>query len=239
VPGSGIRFAGEPIVVDLDGDGNAEVIFTSWPQKGNNRVGQLHILDSLGNLLHAVDLPAPAIGANWNGGLAAPTIANIDGDPDLELVIGTSHSGAVAYDLPGSENARILWGTGRGTFHRTGVAPEQAEALSLAVNPAVQRIEAAGSAVYTLSLNGVYSGTVSLSADVPGDLIENWSDTTVTLPAEVTLTLTDTHSPGPLMPGLWYEIEVSAGGGGNIQMVIIRLLVGGSQGYLPGVFEGG
>lgn len=34
VPGSGIRFAGEPIVVDIDNNGFAEVIFTSWPQKG-------------------------------------------------------------------------------------------------------------------------------------------------------------------------------------------------------------
>jgi hypothetical protein len=233
VPGSGIRFAGEPIVVDLDNDGNAEVIFTSWPQKGNNRIGQLHILDSMGNVLHAVNLPAPAIGANWNGGLAAPTIANIDGDPDLELVIGTSHSGAVAYDLPGSANARILWGTGRGNYQRTGVAPGEAVALALTAAPLVQHIEASESAVYTLSLAGDYNGTVSLSADVPADLIENWSDTEVMLPAEVTLTLTDTHPPGPLFPGLWYEIEVTAEGGANIQMVTIKLLVGGSQVFLP------
>ncbi|MFZ0547138.1 MAG: VCBS repeat-containing protein, partial [Candidatus Promineifilaceae bacterium] len=233
VPGSGIRFASEPIVVDLDNDGSAEVIFTSWPQKGNNRIGQLHILDSMGNVLYAVNLPAPAIGANWNGGLGAPTIANIDGDPDLELVIGTSHSGVVAYDLPGSENARILWGTGRGSYQRTGTAPEEPVALALTAAPAVQHIEASESAVYTLSLTGVYTGTVSLSADVPADLVENWSDTDVMLPAEVSLTLTDTHSPGPLLPGLWYEVEITAEGGANVQMVPISLLVGGSQVFLP------
>ncbi|NJN43581.1 MAG: VCBS repeat-containing protein [Anaerolineae bacterium] len=123
VPGSGIRFASEPIVVDLDNDGHAEVIFTSWPEKSSNQVGQLHILDYLGNSLHAINLPNSLGSPTWNGGLGAPTIANIDADADYELVLGTSHSGAVAYDLPGSADARILWGTGRGSNQRTGLRP--------------------------------------------------------------------------------------------------------------------
>ena len=111
VPGSGIRFASEPSVVDLDNDGHAEVVFTSWPQNGGGRVGQLHILDYQGNPLQAIDLPAP-LGGTWNGGLGAPTVANIDADADMEVVIGTVASGAVAYDLPGSAGARCLWCTG-------------------------------------------------------------------------------------------------------------------------------
>jgi hypothetical protein len=51
---------------------------------------------------------------------AAPTLANIDGDPDLEVILNTAHSGVVAYDLPGSAIARILWATGRGTLRRSG-----------------------------------------------------------------------------------------------------------------------
>ncbi len=39
---------------------------------------------------------------NENGALPAPTIANVDSDPDYELVINTIHSGFIAYDLPGS-----------------------------------------------------------------------------------------------------------------------------------------
>jgi hypothetical protein len=35
----------------------------------------------------------------------------------------TSASGLVAYDLPGTANARILWGTGRGTYWRNGAPP--------------------------------------------------------------------------------------------------------------------
>jgi Calx-beta domain-containing protein/VCBS repeat protein/FG-GAP repeat protein len=122
-PGDEFRFAGEPVVADLDNDGQAEVLFTSWPKKTApiGTVGQVHVLSSLGVELFRVNLPPP-FGDDWNGGLGAPTLANIDADPDLELVAGTSASGVVAYDLPNTANARILWGTGRGGYRRTGVA---------------------------------------------------------------------------------------------------------------------
>lgn len=123
VPGTGIRFASEPVVADLDADGQAEVIFTSWPQKSVGGTGQVHVLSSAGVSLFAVDLPAPFGGASWNGALGAPTLADVDGDADLELVVGTVSSGVAVYDLPGTQDARVLWGTGRGSTRRTGTAP--------------------------------------------------------------------------------------------------------------------
>ena len=121
IPGVGIHFAGEPVIADLDNDGKAEVIFTSWGEKSLGQNGQLHILNALGNELHRFDLPAP-FGDSYNGGLGAPSLANLDADPDLELVVGTISSGVVAYDLPNTANARVLWGTGRGSIRRTGRA---------------------------------------------------------------------------------------------------------------------
>jgi hypothetical protein len=59
---------------------------------------------------------------DWNGGLAAPTLANIDSDADLEVVVNTAHSGVVAYDLPGTSKASVQWATGRGNFYRNGCA---------------------------------------------------------------------------------------------------------------------
>jgi hypothetical protein len=114
-----IRFASEPAAADLDGDGNAEVIFASWTEKGSHQPGKLHIVDYRGILLSETNLPAP-MGEDWNGAMAAPTLANIDNDPNLEIVLLTAHSGVVAYDLSGTANVQILWPTGRGSFLRSG-----------------------------------------------------------------------------------------------------------------------
>ena len=118
------RFASEPVIADLDNDGFFEVIFASWVEKGSNLSGNLFILNYQGNVLQKVDLPL-AYSGNWNGAPAAPTLANIDGDPDLELILNTAHSGFVAFDLPGTGSAKILWGTGRGNYQRTGSNPTQ------------------------------------------------------------------------------------------------------------------
>ncbi len=114
-----IRFASEPVVADLNDDRFAEVIFTTWTQKGSGATGQLLILNWRGELLHAVDLPASG-SSSWDGGLAAPTLANVDTDADLEIIVGTAHTGLVVFDLPGTENATVFWGTGRGTYLRAG-----------------------------------------------------------------------------------------------------------------------
>jgi len=122
-PGEGIhRFASEPVVADLNADGKAEVIFASWVEKGSGLTGKLQILNYLGQPIFEVDLPVAHSG-DWNGALAAPTLANIDSDPDLEVVLNTAHSGIVVYDLPGSAGAKILWGTGRGNYQRDGFLP--------------------------------------------------------------------------------------------------------------------
>ncbi|MGH8171733.1 MAG: FG-GAP-like repeat-containing protein [Rhodanobacteraceae bacterium] len=121
VPGAGIHFASEPVVADLDNDGRAEVLFTSWGENDNGESGKLYVLNADGAQIVAIDLP-PARGASWSGGLAAPTLANIDGDGELEIVINTVAAGVVAYDLPGTRYARTQWSTGRGGERRTGVA---------------------------------------------------------------------------------------------------------------------
>ncbi len=121
IPGSGFHFASEPVVADLDGDGSPEVLFTSWGENDNGEAGRLYVLDAQGHQLFAVDLPAPRDGT-WSGGLAAPTLADIDGDGELEAVIQTVDAGVVVYDLPGTREARTLWPTGRGSFLRAGVA---------------------------------------------------------------------------------------------------------------------
>ena len=128
IPAEGFyRFAGEPVVVDLDNDGKAEVIFGSWTQNDSGKPGKLYVVSWDGHLLQSLDLPFD-LAEGRGGSLAAPTVANIDGDPDLELVLGTINRGLVAYDIQNSAGARVLWATGRGSYTRSGLAPSAAPA---------------------------------------------------------------------------------------------------------------
>jgi uncharacterized repeat protein (TIGR01451 family) len=163
--GSGYRrFASEPVVADLDGDGHGEVVFASWTQKGSHQTGKLHILDYLGNKLQEVDLPAAYGSPDWNGALAAPTLADIDGDSYLEVVLNTAHSGLVAYELPGTvANARILWGTGRGNYWRNGAA---APSASLRKQASRSTADFGNTLVYTLTLVGA-SVPITLTDAIP------------------------------------------------------------------------
>ena len=142
------RFASEPVVADLDSNGYAEVIFTSWVEKDSYETGKLHILDYQGTVVCDTDLP-PAFGSpTWNGGLPAPTLANIDSDNDLEIVVNTAHSGVVAYDLTGTTQAVLLWPTGRGSFQRCGSLSTTAVPLAAPVLQApVDESQLSGTAV--------------------------------------------------------------------------------------------
>jgi uncharacterized repeat protein (TIGR01451 family) len=185
------RLASEPTVADLDADGHPEVIFASWAQKGSGHTGKLHILDAQGTPLHEVDLPAAYGSPDRNGALAAPTLADIDGDPDLEVVLNTAHSGFVAYDLPDTADARILWGTGRGSYQRTGallwgnLSASTKQASESAPSPGatlryIIRLKNPGPTLEHVSLTDTLPSEVTFSgnlyassgtADVSGDMI--------------------------------------------------------------------
>jgi hypothetical protein len=117
-----LQFASEPAVADLNHDGHAEVIFASWMQKDSGRSGYLYVLNDLGNLVARASIPAARNGT-WNGGLAAPTLARLTAGGNLYAFVTTSATGLVAYEFPGTANARVIWSTGRGSNLRNGTAP--------------------------------------------------------------------------------------------------------------------
>ncbi len=245
------RFASEPVVADLDNDGKAEVIFTSWVQKGTNRTGKLHILNYQGSTLFAIELPAAFGSSNWNGALAAPTLANLDNDADLEIVINTAHSGFVAYDLPGTSNARILWGTGRNNYQRSGsylfgsmersrisaapLLPGGGDTLRYTIhldNPG----PALPTAALTNTLPGLvtYAGNLTASSGAPqyaGGVV-TWSgavpaDSVVTVSYDVTVSSAVT-TPTPIV-----NTAVINDGLGNILQRSLTVIVNGEAVYLP------
>lgn len=248
--GGAYRFASEPMVADLDNDGKAEVIFTSWPQKGGNRTGKLHIVNYQGQLVHGVNLPAPFSG-DWNGGLAAPTLANIDADPDLEVVLLTAHSGLVAYDLPGTADARILWGTGRGNYQRTGSLLQGSLDLSRKlVSPVMPLPGEMVSFTIELRNNGPELPTVTLTDTLPMELTYAgalWASAGTPQVHGTTITWSGVVSPGTPVT-VRFAAQVDDGlstpqvvvntvqiddGLGNLLLREATVIVGGTAVYLP------
>ncbi len=249
------RFSSEPVVADLDDDGYAEVIFASWVQKGSGLTGKVHIVDYLGNRLQEVDLP-PAFGSpTWNGTLAAPTLANIDGDADLELVLTTAHSGLVAYDLPGTANARILWSTGRGNYQRTGSFLQGTlHGSSKSVQPTLP--EAGDVLTYTIQLKNPgpdlptvvmtdtlptglqYLGNLWASAGTYGEsgAVITWTGA-VSRGSPVTITFNAAVDEEITSPQVIVNIARLDDGQGNIWSRQATVIVNGLRSYLPVVLK--
>lgn len=250
------RFASEPIVVDLDNDGKAEVIFASWTQNGSNQPGKLYIVSWDGNLLQSIDLPWDASDGR-GGSLAAPTIANIDADPDLELVVGTINKGLVAYDIANSSHARVLWGTGRGTLQRTGLAPAVIvdngsldKSYKTVNNARPQRGEAL---TYTIVLtnpgpvlpsvwltdtlpNTAYlvNGSVTASSGSWGlsGRVLTWTGA-VASPLSMTMTYVMTTSSALTLPAAILNTALIDDGRGNIHTRTAEAIIGGYAVLLP------
>ncbi|MBW2523353.1 MAG: VCBS repeat-containing protein [Deltaproteobacteria bacterium] len=118
--------ASEALLVDLNGDGVPEVVFntfSSGAQREADTPAHLIILAAGGEQLHRIELFE-------RGSMAAPSVGDLDGDGQLELVIslkdtlGSGDGGVQIWDLPGSSDNCVLWGTGRGNALRQGyVAP--------------------------------------------------------------------------------------------------------------------
>jgi|GEM_PF-607388 len=115
----------EALIADLNGDGVPEVIFTTFASgapREPETPAHLIVLNANGVELHKVELFG-------RGSMAAPTIADIDGDGQPELIIslkdtlGGGDGGVQIWDLPGARDNCLIWATGRGGWLRQGQAP--------------------------------------------------------------------------------------------------------------------
>jgi len=117
----------EPLLVDLNKDGVAEVIFATYGYPDVTIKNQwLYILSSAGVKLFKIDLndatTNPGAAANGNGGgvSGAPTVADIDGNGTLEIIVHTYDARMLIFTVPGSATNCMLWPTGRGGYLRKG-----------------------------------------------------------------------------------------------------------------------
>jgi hypothetical protein len=129
--GEPLMYASEMAVADLSRDGRPEVVFGTYGEPGT-RHGHLIILASNGQMLHDVPLPdqRPDSG-NGVGPCACPTVADIEGDGQLEILLLTIDHGLDIYTVPGSAPNCVPdgadpglypgpWPTGRGNYLRNG-----------------------------------------------------------------------------------------------------------------------
>jgi len=107
---------GGVVIADLSGDGSPEVIFASY-STGEDR-SQLFVLDAGGNEQQVLPIPG-------RGAMAVPTVANVDADAALEIVLDMKDADATTgqvriYEVAGSADNCLPWPTGRGDFLRDG-----------------------------------------------------------------------------------------------------------------------
>jgi uncharacterized repeat protein (TIGR01451 family) len=249
------RFASEPVVADLNGDGKAEVIFASWTAHGSNAAGKLYIVSWDGSLLESFDLPRDP-SSDYGGSLAAPTLAHLDGDPNLDVVVGTVDMGAVAYRLGNTANARLLWPTGRGGLGRTGAV--LAGTLAGSTKSVTPLLPAPG-ATLTYTLRLVNPGPLLASARLTDTLPANASLLTGTLSASsgslsasagtirwsgpvsatvpVTITYRMTVSGAISQPTAILNTALIDDGLGHVLTRLAAAYVNGREEWLPGIFR--
>jgi uncharacterized repeat protein (TIGR01451 family) len=111
-------FASEPVIGDIDGDNDLEVIFsTHVPIAGNDYDGPVGLwsLEEDGTVTPGFPLPIPTPGVE-----ATPTLADLDGDGNVEILVATITGQVFAWDTPYPlYPARFPWPMGRHDLQRT------------------------------------------------------------------------------------------------------------------------
>ena len=103
----GYNSLSEPVLADLDGDGQIEVLAT-------RKTGKVFAYESDGTLMG--NFPISVDGSIES----SPAIEDIDNDGDLELLIGTT-AGLEVIDIKLDAELMDSWSMYRATMHRTGV----------------------------------------------------------------------------------------------------------------------
>ena len=118
--GAARTFASEVVAADLGGSRRPELVFGVYGASADS--GRLVVLSARGRRLHDIRLRGQASNGNGVGVPAAPSIADLDRDGRLDIVLTTFDHGIDVYRVPRSRGGRQAWPTGRGNLLRNGAA---------------------------------------------------------------------------------------------------------------------
>jgi hypothetical protein len=116
--GAAKTFASEVVAADLNRDGRAELVFGTYGRARG--AGRLVVLSGAGRRIYDRRLRGQGSDGNGIGAAAAPSIADLDGDGRLEIVLSTFDHGLDVYRVPRSGTNSLPWPTGRGNLMRNG-----------------------------------------------------------------------------------------------------------------------
>jgi hypothetical protein len=117
-------FASEVVAADLNRDGTPELVFGTYGP--TRRSGRLVVLSAAGKRLYDIRLRHQGNDGNGIGVPAAPSLADVDGDGRLEIVLSTFDHGIDVYRVPRSGTNCLPWPTGRGSLLRSSAGPATA-----------------------------------------------------------------------------------------------------------------
>lgn len=115
--------ASEPVVGDVSGDGQVDIVFGTFSPDGSVKGAvRVHGLDASGNLLPGFPLALTHEGSGDKQGVrAAPTLADLDCDGDVEILVSSWGGTLYVWDLPAQYRPDLMpWWTGRHDNQRTG-----------------------------------------------------------------------------------------------------------------------
>ncbi|HEY0712028.1 MAG TPA: VCBS repeat-containing protein, partial [Polyangia bacterium] len=102
------------VVADLSADGVPEIVFATYSTDAGK--SSLFVLDATGTERAKLALPG-------RGAMAVPTVADIDGDGALEILVNLKDSSTTAglvFTVRGSQGNCLPWPTGRANYLRSG-----------------------------------------------------------------------------------------------------------------------
>jgi hypothetical protein len=107
-----------PVIGDLSGDGVPEIVFATYATVANKSA--LFVLDAAGNERARVALPG-------RGAMAAPTLADADGDGTLDVLVNlkdaVGNAGVQVFGVASAKANCLPWPTGRANLLRSGYLP--------------------------------------------------------------------------------------------------------------------